>query len=209
MCTRFYLEQNAPEFNSIFDKVLSSVLADRVTHILVKPIKTSGEIYPTDIVPVIASNRKGEKSEFPMKWGFTLPNSKTPVVNARTETASVKPLFMDAWKRRRCIIPASWYYEWEHFTSLTGKVKTGDKFAIQPCSSTVTWLCGLYRIEDGFPVFTILTREPSEELRKIHDRMPLILPGEKIEEWIHPDSKPEEIISYALTDMVAEKELYK
>ncbi len=207
MCTRFYLQQNAPEFNNIFDKVLSSVLADKITHILVKPIKTSGEIYPTDIVPVIASNRRGEKSEFPMKWGFTLPNSKNPVVNARTETASGKPLFTDAWRRRRCIIPASWYYEWEHFTSSTGSVKTGSKYAIQPCNSTVTWLCGLYRIENGFPVFTILTREPSDELRTIHDRMPLILPREKIEEWIHPDSKPEELLPYALTDMVAEKEL--
>ena len=69
----------------------------------------------------------------------------------------------------------------------------------------VTWLCGLYRIEDTFPVFTVLTREPSEELSRIHDRMPLIMPKERIDEWISPASKPEDLLSYALTDMIMEK----
>ena len=113
--------------------------------------------------------------------------------------------FKDAWKSHRCIIPASYYYEWEHFKSSDGKVKTGDKYIIQLNGSMVTWLCGLYRIEDSFPVFTVLTREPSEELSRIHDRMPLIMPEEKIDEWISPDSKPENLLSYALTDMIMEK----
>ena len=55
------------------------------------------------------------------------------------------------------------------------------------------------------PVFTILTREPSEEIRFIHDRMPVILPREAVEKWIKPDSKPDEIIKEAMTDMVFEK----
>ena len=50
-----------------------------------------------------------------------------------------------------------------------------------------------------------LTREPSEEIRFIHDRMPVILPGDDIEKWIDPVSKPDEIIKYAITDMVFEK----
>ena len=62
-----------------------------------------------------------------------------------------------------------------------------------------------YRIEDKYPVFTVLTREPSEELSRIHDRMPLIMPEDKIDEWISPDSKPEDLRSYALTDMIMEK----
>ena len=63
----------------------------------------------------------------------------------------------------------------------------------------------LYRIEEGFPVFTVLTREPSAELRRIHDRMPLILPKEKIDAWVRPDTKPETLLTYALTDMIFEK----
>ena len=69
----------------------------------------------------------------------------------------------------------------------------------------MTWLCGLYRIEDGLPVFVILTREPGEEIRFIHDRMPLIMPGEFVDEWIRPDAKPERLVDEALTDMVFEK----
>ena len=86
---------------------------------------------------------------------------------------------------------------------------TGDKYMIQPEGSAVTWIAGLYRIEDisgiQVPVFTILTREPSEEIRFIHDRMPVILPGDDIEKWIDPVSKPDEIIKNAMTDMVFEK----
>lgn len=102
------------------------------------------------------------------------------------------------------------YFEWEHLiNAATGKAKTGDKYMIQPKGSAVTWLAGLYRIEDisgiQVPVFTVLTREPSEEIRYIHDRMPAILPGVDIEKWINPDSKPDEIIKNAITDMVFEK----
>ena len=76
---------------------------------------------------------------------------------------------------------------------------------IQPKGDTMTWLCGLYRIEEGLPVFVILTREPGEEIRFIHDRMPLILPGTCVADWIRPDTDPKELLPLALTDMVYEK----
>ena len=69
----------------------------------------------------------------------------------------------------------------------------------------MTWLCGLYRIEDGYPVFVVLTKEPTAELSKIHDRMPLMLPKERIDEWISPTSNPDEIVQFALSDVVMEK----
>jgi putative SOS response-associated peptidase YedK len=65
--------------------------------------------------------------------------------------------------------------------------------------------CGLYRIEESYPVFVILTKEPTAELSKIHDRMPLMLPKDRIDEWISPRSNPEEIVPFALSDMVMEK----
>ena len=78
---------------------------------------------------------------------------------------------------------------------------------IHPKDCAVTWLCGLYRIENGLPVFVILTREPGEALRFLHDRMPLIMPEELVTEWIRPDRKPEELLPRALTDMDFEKVL--
>ena len=56
-----------------------------------------------------------------------------------------------------------------------------------------------------YPVFTILTREPSTELSHLHDRMPVILPGDMIDSWIQPDADPSVLVKIALTDMVFEK----
>lgn len=209
MCCRYYMEMS-PELRPIIEEANRSALKERIVNKLGRPMVTEGEVYPTNIVPVIAPNRSSARTVFSMVWGFTLPRSSSPMVNARMETASTKPTFKESWERRRCIVPASYYFEWEHLiNAATGKAKTGDKYMIQPKGSAVTWLAGLYRIEDisgiQVPVFTILTREPSEEIRFIHDRMPVILPREAVEKWINPDSKPDEIIKNAMTDMVFER----
>jgi putative SOS response-associated peptidase YedK len=154
------------------------------------------------VAPVIALSRSGRQTVFPMRWGF---GGKRLLINARTETAAERPTFREAWASHRCVIPASWYYEWEHTKLPSGKTKTGDKYAIQPAGCTITWLCGLYRIENGYPVFVVLTKEPTVELSKIHDRMPLMLPKDKIGAWINPSSDPADLLSYALSDMVIEK----
>ena len=69
----------------------------------------------------------------------------------------------------------------------------------------MTWLCGLYRIQNGLPEFVILTRKPGEGIRFLHDRMPLILPDGYADEWIRPDRNPGELLPAALTDMAYEK----
>ena len=205
MCTRYALDITQPELREIIDIAKRSSLTDKFIDTHARPLITDGEVRPTDIVPVIAPNSKGEKQVFPMQWGFTARDNKRTLFNARLETAGQKPTFKDAWQSHRCIIPAAYYYEWEHFKSPDGKIKTGDKYAIQPAGCTTTWLCGLYRIEDGYPVFVILTKEPSAELAKIHDRMPFMLPTDKISEWISPSSNPADLIQFALSDTVAEK----
>lgn len=194
MCTRFFINRDESAFWPIAKAAERSPLYEQFQTYAGKMILTEGEIHPTDIVPVLASNRSGKPSAFPMRWGVHMADG-TPLFNARTETAGEKPFFKEDWARRRCIVPASFYYEWN-----PQKVK----FAIQPINSTITWLCGLYRFEDGLPYFVILTRDPSDDLRKIHDRMPLILPEDKIKEWIHPTADPSNLLPYALTDMVCE-----
>ena len=205
MCTRFYIDKENKELTEIGAAACQSPLAKRFMTSFGRPILTDGEIRPTDIVPVIAPNKKGRRAVFPMRWGFTLPKSSQPLVNARVETASSKPTFIEAWQRHRCIIPASWYYEWEHYTTPDGKQRTGDKYLIQPANASITWLCGLYRFEDGFPVFTILTQDAVGEQARIHDRMPVILPEGMTNEWIKIDADPDDILSHALTDMIMEK----
>ena len=174
-----------------------------------RPLKTEGEIRPTDIVPVVAPAAKaGTPAVYPMVWGFTNPKGGSPLLNARVETASQKPFWKDAWASHRCVIPASYYFEWEHLVSSDGRKKTGQKYMIQPKNCSVTYLAGLYRIEEQHgikvPVFTVLTREPGDEIRFIHDRMPVILPKERVKDWIRPESRPENIVNSALTDMFFE-----
>ena len=206
MCTRFYVEPDIEETRELIAEIKASKLADKFVK-AGSAILTSGEIRPTNVVPVIAPNRNGRKSAFPMKWGFQIPG-RSLIVNARTESAAQKPTFKESWARHRCIIPASWYFEWEHLTGANGKKKTGDKYMIQPAGSSITWLAGLYRIEEGFPVFAVLTREPTEDLRRIHDRMPLIMPRDLIDEWINPEAKAEELVKFAIMDVVAERVEY-
>ena len=119
-------------------------------------------------------------------------------------------LFRDSWEHRRCVIPCSWYFEWEHLKNeFTGKSATGDKYMIQPRNTAVTFLAGLYRMESSrgikYPVFTVLTRDSAPEISFIHDRMPVILPQTLVEDWINPGNKADGIVSEALTDIVFER----
>jgi len=137
-----------------------------------------------------------------MLWGYRVPGIDRLIVNARSETAAEKQSFKESWATHRCVVPASWYYEWEHLLSPAGKAKVGSKYAIQPRAEQVTWLCGLYRMEDGFPHFVVLTREPGEGIAFLHDRMPLILPEADVDRWIDPYANPHILLDSALTDMV-------
>ncbi len=212
MCSRYYVELS-PELRPIIETARRSSLAGKMVHDLGRPVIAEGEVKPTDIAPVIAPNSRGERSVFPMIWGFRQAdrdNTKRsqPLINARSETADSRPTFRECWQRRRCVVPASYYFEWEHLLRPDGSKKPGEKYAIQPSGSSVTWLAGLYRIEGGRPFFTILTREPGAELRRIHDRMPLILPQNSLDEWIDPDTPPDrirKIADSALTDVIFEK----
>lgn len=200
MCGRYYIDES-PELQSLTEAMNRSPLVARLLQNSTA-VLSHGEIRPANAAPVIASNRMGKRAVFPMKWGF---KGKSLLINAKTETAAVRPAFRDAWAGHRCIVPASWYFEWEHVLMKDGKKKTGDQFMLRPKDSPVTWLCGLYRMEEGIPCFVILTREPSEEIRFIHDRMPLMLPERSVDEWINPKADPAQLLHEARTDIQYER----
>lgn len=208
MCTRFYVEQAV--FQPYIDRAKRLPLAHQIIVSLGKPLTMCGELRPTDAAAVLAPDKSGGIAAFPMLWGFSVPETSAPVINCRLESADYKPLWKDSWFRRRCVIPASWYCEWEHFASPDGKKRmTGAKYAIQPEGESVTWLAGLYRFEQRrgieVPVFAILTRPAGDSVSTLHDRMPLILEKECIAEWIRPDGDPANIAKKAIERMVTEK----
>ena len=195
MCARYFLEES-PELRPYVEKMNRSPLLSLFSG---AEVITSGEVRPGNVSPVLARNRKGESSIFPMQWGFS---GKTLLINARSESAALKPTFAESWACRRCAVPASWYFEWEHLEDGRGRKRTGDKYLLRSDDSDEIWLCGLYRMEMGLPHYVILTRQAGESIRFIHERMPLILPRETAMDWIRPDRKPEEVIAAALTDPV-------
>ncbi len=208
MCTRFYADIDK-ELKPFTDAAQQASFAEQMMIELSRPLTMSGEIRPTDIAAVIAPARNGQRAVFPMQWGFSISGMKTPIVNARIESAAEKPTFRDSWYRRRCVIPASWYYEWQHYKTNDGRTRTGGKYAIQPKDSDITWIAGLYRFEEKgkfrYPVFVVLTKAPCEAVSRIHDRMPVILPESAVDEWISVGGVPEETVKKALSDMTVEE----
>lgn len=205
MCCRFFIGELDPELAPVLKAALRSPLLPQVQKLHPAPLVQSGEVRPTDLVAAVASNRQRKPAVFPMVWGFSVPGRTAPLVNARTETAAEKAAFREAWRSHRCAVPASWYFEWQHLPTQDGRHTTSTRFAIQPKDAAVTWLCGLYRIENGLPVFVILTREPGPDVAHIHDRMPLILSRQDIPAWIHPDTDPAELLPRAVTALSAER----
>jgi len=162
MCTRYYLSPSTPELKKIIEAVKTSPLSRRFIY-RGNPIKTEGEIRPSDVVPVLAPNPRGEQTVYPMKWGYTNPHKKgSLLLNARSETAYQKPTFKYDWLNHRCIIPATYYYEWEHFKGNDGTTKVGERYMIQPKSEDVTWLCGL---NASYPSLLTYWRMDKTELR--------------------------------------------
>ena len=157
--------------------------------------KTGGVIRPSDAAPVLANNRALRPTPFAMKWGYTLPGRKGLLINARSETAMEKPLFRDGMLQRRCLIPATDYFEWE-------KTPEGKrKYTLRPHGKRLFWMAGLYRMEANTPVFTILTKSPAESIAFIHDRMPVILPEEEKSDWLDMRCPPERVLPYAVKDL--------
>lgn len=189
MCGRYYIESE----DSTSELLAIIYVANRRSK--VGPVKT-GEIFPTDVVPVIANNRSQRQSAFAMRWGYSMGDDRRPIINARSETAASKPMFKDGMAQRRCLVPASHYFEWGE---QNGKKV---KYAIRQTGSDMIYMAGLYRIEHGTdPVFTILTRSPAENIALIHDRMPVILPAEALNDWLNIRLDANEVIRAAVQDV--------
>ena len=156
MCTRYALEKDLPELREIIDAALRSLLAQRFVDTHARPVITDGEVRPTDVVPVIAPDAKGRRAVFPMQWGFLATDNRRTLFNARMETAGERPTFRDAWRSHRCIIPASYYFEWQHLKNPDGRENRR-----QVCHPA-------RRLHNHLAVRTVSHRERLSGLRRAH-----------------------------------------
>jgi putative SOS response-associated peptidase YedK len=111
------------------------------------------------------------------------------MINAKAETVDEKPAFRNAFKARRCLIPADGFYEWKKLDA-----KTKQPYRLCLPGQRPFAFAGLWEANDKLAVTscTIITTEPNKVAAEIHDRMPVILPPDAYAEWLSPDTAPAE-----------------
>jgi putative SOS response-associated peptidase YedK len=153
-----------------------------------------------------------------MRWGLVPHWAKDPsvgsrMINARAESAAGKPAFRDAVARRRCLLPADGWYEWQ---AESGSRK--QPIFITPADGSGVALAGLWSTWRGSGLTTatapplvtcaVVTTEAVGPLAEIHDRMPLILPAQAWETWLDPDfDDPSELLAPPAAELVHALEL--
>ncbi|MBL8024957.1 MAG: SOS response-associated peptidase, partial [Fibrobacteres bacterium] len=140
------------------------------------------------------------------KWGLIpswakYKNIGAKMINARAETLTEKPAFRESLRSKRCLVPASGFYEWKHY----GKQK-------QACYITLTneplfTFAGLWdtwidrQTGESISSFTIITTEANKLMQTVHDRMPVILRKEQERDWLNGNLRRKYLVPYAETDM--------
>ena len=182
MCGRFALTLPDDAMASLFEATLSNDLAPLPNY----------NICPTNQVHTVTSD-DGARRLRPMRWGF-LPhwykteNGGPLLINARSETIAEKPAFKTAARERRCLIPASGFYEWT-------KDENGNRLPwyIHPTEGDMLAFAGVWQNwERGGKAHTtcaIVTTGASAPMSKIHHRMPVVLPPENWSLWLGEQGK--------------------
>ncbi|MGH9967590.1 MAG: SOS response-associated peptidase [Pyrinomonadaceae bacterium] len=147
-------------------------------------------IAPTQQAPVVKLNEKGEPELVMMRWGLIPTWAKDPstgarLINARAETVKEKPSFRAAYKKRRCLVPASGFYEWKR----AGAKK--QPYFVHPKDEPLFSFAGLWEHwfdaeEKRLETFTIVTTDANGFMRKLHERMPVIVKRPDFQAWLNP-----------------------
>jgi putative SOS response-associated peptidase YedK len=144
-------------------------------------------IAPTQPAPVVRLDLAGTREAAMPRWGLIPhwrrePVSGAPMINARAETVHQKPAFRDAFRERRCLVPADGFYEWRRVEGRSQPylftLRGGGLFAF----------AGLWDrfLGEDTPIesFSIVTCSANDLVAKIHDRMPVILPRDRFDAWL-------------------------
>ena len=192
MCGRFVQAQSAQSYAAHFGAVVS----------LDEQVKPSWNVAPTDRVYAVAEH-EGSRLLGAFRWGLIPWFAKDAKVgsrhiNARAETAASNATFKDSFARKRCLVPADGFYEWE-------KRESGGKLPhfIHHGDGTPLALAGLWsswKSPDGERVATcsIMTTRPNGVVSPIHDRMPVVLPPESWDRWLDRDTADSAVLAALL-----------
>jgi putative SOS response-associated peptidase YedK len=147
-------------------------------------------IAPTQAVPVVRESSDGKRHVVMARWGLMPSWMKDPAefnhpINAKAETAAIKPMFRHAFRKSRVLVPADAFYEWK---AIDGKKQP---YLIRMRDASPFGMAGLVEHGQGpdreVLTFAILTTEPNPLMADIHNRMPVIVKPEDYGGWLNPE----------------------
>ena len=191
MCCRYYYEDVERELRKLLrdEKITASLR-------LLSEKTADRDVFPSQPSLTIHSDGCGlTMSE--MMWGISNPYSSGLIINARAETVREKRLFADSIAARRCVIPASGFYEWDAYKA---------RFRFTPPDEKILLLAGFYREEQGQARYTILTTEANDSMIGVHDRMPVLIGRNEIRPWIKDDAVLSEFLTRKQTELLCEQD---
>ena len=168
MCGRYYIdEETAREIRNTVRELDERLWRDKLGY----------DVYPAKQAPVLL--KKGNRLTAAwQRWGYPGFSGNKVIFNARSDSVLEKRMFHEGIRCRRVIVPAAWFYEWN---------RSKEKITFQRMDLQVMFMAGFYSsFEDG-DRFVILTTRANASVRGVHDRMPLILERDQLEEWVLND----------------------
>ena len=190
MCGRYTLRVPAAEIGRLFG------LPEEQTALLAQRLHPRFNIAPTQQVPAVRRRRENGREAAWLRWGLVPSRARDPspggrMIHARAETAAEKPVFRSAFRRRRCLVPADGWYEWEKH----GRERLPWFFHLR--SAELFAIAGLWErwrpAEGGggsLETLALLTTDAPPRAAAIHPRMPVLLPEEAWETWLDPETPP-------------------
>jgi putative SOS response-associated peptidase YedK len=186
MCGRFYLISTPSEVAAEYGVDIRDNFPPRYN------------IAPTQPVAAIRIGERRSREYALMRWGFVpswakgefLENlAKRPLINARSETVLEKASFRNAYRRRRCLIPANGFYEWQ-----TKPAKAKQPYAVRKRRGGVVSFAGIWETAvdpDGGEIDTlaILTAPAGPDMRSLHSREPVVIAAESYKLWLEADER--------------------
>jgi putative SOS response-associated peptidase YedK len=191
MCSRYGIDEKAAQWMRGYCNV-HHVYYEQNEHLehYVQTVHDVQDVHPNDIAPVLIG-RSTQPAIVPMTWGFE--RKCTGGLTIRMETLWQRPMFAYSIQSRRCILPASQFYEWD-----------ADKHKATFCGANdeLLFLAGIYRNYGAPPRFVIITQPADEVMMPVHDRMPVRIPEVLIDDWLYDDAHTHEILETATVPLV-------
>jgi len=203
MCGRFNIIPDAQAWISV-----THVLRDAEVFLDLSP---RYNVAPSQDIPAIrVDSQSRERQACLLHWGLIPSWARDKkignrMINARAETVAEKPAFRAAFKRRRCLLPASGFYEWQR---TNGK----QPYNIRRADGRALFFAGLWERWEGeegeIESCTIIVTQANEAMTRVHDRMPVILDEDRIDPWLDPAETDKARLAELLQPYGGELEIY-